>query len=119
MKCPYTPNQLEKMLEAIRHLRSTYRLAKDIEDMHPSYPLSMSIARAESRRAKKNSDYVYSCPLCVEASKIRKFDGCNACMWKHDTGKTCSDNGYDLHLLDDRIRRLTRWEKMLVKWRNR
>ncbi len=117
MECPYTPNQLERMLNAVRHLRSTYRLAKEIRDKHPSYPLSMSISWAESNKAEKNNDYAFSCPLCREASKIRKFDGCNACMWKHDTGKTCLDNDYDMHLLDNRIRRLTRWEKMLVDWR--
>ena len=113
---------VNRNIEAVRHLRSTYRLAKDLTVSIPWTTSSDPIVVAKSRRGY--SDYKgYDCPLCVvnlRKSRVRCLESresCKNCPWMVFNNIPCYTACYGRDPVNKRIERLNDWEKRLLEMR--
>ena len=110
---------VEKNIEAVRHLRSTYRLAREDKRHRGKHIAAIVFLAAKAKRG-----YVFKgCPLCAaNMLKGRRrvesvFLVCSKCPWVVFNGKSCLEAGFRKDSADKRIERLNAWEKRLLEMR--
>ena len=121
-------------IEAVRHLRSTYRLALEelevIERKEASLGftkcqrmsmihgnLKEALARAYEKRPGFSTEYHQrdNCPLCI----INGVDSvsCDKCPWVVFDDNFCVTSNYHEDPFNIRLDRLNEWEKRLLEMR--
>ena len=106
---------IEKNLEAVRHLRSTYRLALEImrkKGLRLSRENIVCLTLALCKRRRLKGYTSRDCPLCAVD---RSF--CRECPWTLFEGDTCVVKSYRCDSFLKRINRLNEWEHKLLKMR--
>ena len=110
---------IEKNLEAVRHLRSLYKLAREIKNARKrrNLPTEYSVAKAKRKRKRLQSRFIrndHSCPLCNVNG-----NNCGRCPWVLFEKATCLKMKYFEDGFTNRIHRMDRWEKRLLEMRRR
>ena len=122
---------IERNLEAIRFLRSTYRLAlEELKEIKKKLKFSknqMAVMEVSNRREaikrtnKKRPIFPSNkrprddCPLCIVNGV--KSVSCEACPWVVFNDECCVHAGYQKDSFNVRIERLNYWEKRLLEMR--
>jgi hypothetical protein len=105
-----TKRQIENNLDAVRALRSYYRLkserfGSDVYDKKNNY---------------FHETFLGGCPLCSASAYWRKEyeEYCPNCLWVLFEGMQCfHEPHFEKTSLRSRIERLNRWEKKLIELR--
>ena len=107
---------IEKNLEAVRHLRSTYKLAMELQnDSSDTYSTDYFIIKTMAKRPNmkfKPNNGSYQCPLCTVNDTL-----CIECPWTMFTNQSCHTCQFWKDSLLKRLKRLNEWESKLMEMR--